>query len=243
MTENVGGRCPKDQGTLVANAGNLGEDICPQCQSRFLNADITSQLFCDMLAVREEHLHALAKEGFEKWPCPSCARKMTTTWVRGLEVELCAGCGGSFLDAGELERLGDGLFAEVKVAPTEKNDETRGFLDGIQVGVFCVQCDEEIETAKSNWLIEGRPWCAACASPYVSVVARLLAPIRFLGVHLLGFMGDLSWPGAGKRSSLDHTMPGLVDTLRVSPKNVAELYAPFFELLPRRRPSSSEMKA
>lgn len=241
MDHEVSGRCPKDQGILVENAGALGEDICRRCQSRFMNADITFRLFCELLSVREEHLHGLAKEGFQKWPCPACASKMTTTWVRGLEVEICSGCGGSFLDAGELARLGDALVSEVKVENQDESVGLHGFIEDIQVGVFCVHCDEQIEITNSNWLIEGRPWCAGCAAPYVGFMSRVLAPIRFVGVHLLNFIGDMGLAG-GRQSDFSqrYGVPVLVDSLRVSPGDAAELYSPFFEILPRRQPHRRE---
>ena len=243
MTEYVGGRCPKDQSALTERAGNLGEDICPRCQGRFLNTEITHQLFCQSLALREEHLHALAKEGFQKWPCPACGRKMTSTWARGLEVELCAGCGGSFLDAGELSRLGDGVFAETQVTPGADDRKSHGLRMHVDVGVFCTRCDGEIEIQNVNWLIEGRPWCAACAAPFVGLASRLLAPIRFLGAHFFDIFSDLPLARRWRGASANHLAPRLVDTMRVSPDDANELFGPFFELLPRRHSSRTEPMA
>ena len=37
--------------------------------------------------------------------CPVCGREMSTPVVEGVEVDLCPGCGGVWLDGGELEAL------------------------------------------------------------------------------------------------------------------------------------------
>lgn len=229
MVVHLNGLCPKDNGILVSGAGSLGEDICRACQSRFLGPDITQRVFRDYLQVREELLHELSRTGFRKWVCPNCAQKMTTTWVRGLEIELCSGCGGSFLDAGELHRLGKGLWPEVEVSSAATSGEVasgtpagarspemeRGlarlahavahpdgqtgasFDPAIQVGVFCTYCEAQLALDQVNWLVEGRPWCPRCASPFVSMWARLLEPLQHLGTRLMNlFLAYLDFRGA-----------------------------------------------
>lgn len=37
--------------------------------------------------------------------CPKCGVEMATTAMHGIEVEVCPGCGGIYLDAGELDRV------------------------------------------------------------------------------------------------------------------------------------------
>jgi hypothetical protein len=37
--------------------------------------------------------------------CPKCGQKMATTTLHEVEVEVCPGCRGMFLDDGELEKL------------------------------------------------------------------------------------------------------------------------------------------
>ncbi len=38
--------------------------------------------------------------------CPKCAGKLAEVDFHGVKIERCAGCGGVFLDKGELELLG-----------------------------------------------------------------------------------------------------------------------------------------
>lgn len=47
--------------------------------------------------------------------CPKCGQAMATTTLGGVEVEVCPGCRGLFLDDGELDKLTEerarGVFA------------------------------------------------------------------------------------------------------------------------------------
>jgi uncharacterized protein len=40
--------------------------------------------------------------------CTKCGQKMTTIQLTGVDVELCPGCGGMYLDQGELAKLIEG---------------------------------------------------------------------------------------------------------------------------------------
>lgn len=63
--------------------------------------------------LREEHREKTEAEERQKlkdlhWMhCPKCGVEMSTTRLHGVEVELCPGCGGLYLDAGELDKLLD----------------------------------------------------------------------------------------------------------------------------------------
>lgn len=61
--------------------------------------------------LREEHRKKVADEERARLKelhfmhCPKCGQKMTTTTLHELEVEVCPGCRGMFLDDGELDKL------------------------------------------------------------------------------------------------------------------------------------------
>jgi len=65
-------------------------------------------------AMREEHHQKQAETERAKLKelhfmhCPKCVQTMTTVTLTGVEVEICPGCGGMYLDQGELERLTQG---------------------------------------------------------------------------------------------------------------------------------------
>lgn len=61
--------------------------------------------------LREEHRKKVAEKEREKLKelhfmhCAKCGQVMTTTQLHGIDVEICPGCGGVYLDAGELDRM------------------------------------------------------------------------------------------------------------------------------------------
>lgn len=62
--------------------------------------------------LREEHRKKVAEAERQRLKelhylhCPKCGQKMTTTTLNEVEVEVCPGCRGMFLDDGELDKLG-----------------------------------------------------------------------------------------------------------------------------------------
>jgi hypothetical protein len=62
-------------------------------------------------AMREEHHQKQAEAERQRLKelhlmhCPKCGQTMTTVSLTGVDVEICPGCGGMYLDQGELEKL------------------------------------------------------------------------------------------------------------------------------------------
>jgi hypothetical protein len=61
--------------------------------------------------LRDEHRQKVAEEERTKLKelhymhCAKCGQTMSTTQLHGVDVEICPGCGGMYLDAGELDKL------------------------------------------------------------------------------------------------------------------------------------------
>ncbi len=61
--------------------------------------------------LREEHQRRVAEEErrtlreLHYMRCPKCGLELATTTLEGVEVDVCPGCRGIFLDDGELEKL------------------------------------------------------------------------------------------------------------------------------------------
>src|SRR5262245_42729348 len=82
--------------------------------------------------------------------CPSCKEPMVVFELDGVEIDRCLKCAGTWLDAGELERLAGGspdrLAAAISGAAAAKKGERRcvrcsGRMDVIQVqGVEIDRC-------------------------------------------------------------------------------------------------------
>ncbi len=61
--------------------------------------------------LREESMQRKAEEELAKlkelhWMhCPKCGTSMEVTHLSDVEVEVCPGCGGIYLDAGEIDKI------------------------------------------------------------------------------------------------------------------------------------------
>lgn len=61
--------------------------------------------------LREEHRQKAQEEERQRQKelhfmhCPKCGVKLEATSIEDVEVDICPGCGGVFLDAGELDKV------------------------------------------------------------------------------------------------------------------------------------------
>ena len=106
-------RCPDVD--LVPRAGALGEDVCPSCSGRFLDAPTLEHLAARVLKVDPALLVELAAAR-GKARCPACDAATAPTTLRGTALFLCGGCGGAFLDGGALRAMAHGSIDEVDAA-------------------------------------------------------------------------------------------------------------------------------
>jgi Zn-finger nucleic acid-binding protein len=107
----------------LAAVGSVEVDVCRTCGGLWLDASELQQL-SEMKDEALQGLHELVRRGAESKggapyrsgapdptseerrldsPCPACTGKLTSAVVGSIHVELCSGCGGVFLDPGELE--------------------------------------------------------------------------------------------------------------------------------------------
>ena len=76
-----------------------------------LAQEISAEKVRALRAVAQDHKRKMEAKAQAKlkalhWlRCPKCGMKMESVIVAGVEVERCFACGGTFLDAGDLERL------------------------------------------------------------------------------------------------------------------------------------------
>ncbi len=117
--------CPRCRAAPLALAfGALREDVCPACRGRFVGAETVERIVVEQHGVS----HAMLRElmalfaSKERLVCPSCASKMSPVHLRGVRIDLCGGCGGAWLDAGELSRVSDGRFEELTPCAAHDDD-------------------------------------------------------------------------------------------------------------------------
>lgn len=106
--------CPKCcEPSLLKIGGPLDELACEFCGGRFLSPHGAERLLEHELGLRKDMLRTLV--GFfagERLSCPGCRSKTSPVRLKGVTADLCTGCGGLWLDAGELNVVSEGRYAE-----------------------------------------------------------------------------------------------------------------------------------
>ena len=224
--------CPRDGNPLRPGAGALAEDVCSRCHGRFLDTAATQRLFVDILGIRPELLLELARAGVPRFACPACGARIAEVRARGVLVELCSGCGSSWLDGGELARLARDVVEEIRVGDVAPDgtglelDLSRpGPREAIRFEVRCIDCDGALDLTKTNWLINTRPWCPSCARPYTGWTSLFSGSLSLSS--LLSFFQRGRWMRV--LSSLDSTpLNQSADVLRIAPDDAERFFGPFF---------------
>jgi Zn-finger nucleic acid-binding protein len=122
------GHCPRCRLELSPPAGGLGERLCNRCAGRFLEPAGVTRLVVDEHGLDPAFLRELTSQfAGERAACPGCRSGMSPVQLRGGYVDLCEGCGGLWLDAGDLSRLGEGRWEEVMPSEEEHEEAERAF--------------------------------------------------------------------------------------------------------------------
>jgi Zn-finger nucleic acid-binding protein len=87
-------------------------DWCPVCHGLWLDQDEIHELGAKSDAALEELRELVKQQGRDEEapvgtgrPCPACAGKLTLAILGTFNIEHCTGCGGIFLDRGELDKM------------------------------------------------------------------------------------------------------------------------------------------
>ncbi len=93
-------------------AGELAERECTRCGGRLLDRDAVRRVVLEPLGKTPGDLSEAARGAKgDGSVCPSCARAMAPVLLSDdVIIDLCVGCGASWLDEGELARLSQGRF-------------------------------------------------------------------------------------------------------------------------------------
>jgi|GEM_PF-1849671 len=107
--------CPGQK--LVANVGHLHESVCGHCSGRFLPRDAVEQLVGGEMGLSVADLRDRIGDKRTQ-ACPSCRTSMAPVMLDDTIGELCPGCGGMWLDSGELSALSLGRYDEIDAETT-----------------------------------------------------------------------------------------------------------------------------
>lgn len=98
---------------LAEGVGVLGEARCPSCGGRFFSTEAARRLLEGELGADLFALKAASSERAGGLSCAACHSRMRPVVVQEQIVNLCAGCGGVWLDEEELELLSEGRYREI----------------------------------------------------------------------------------------------------------------------------------
>lgn len=112
-------RCGPDA-ALVPHEGTLHESICPRCLGRFLPSDARETLLGE-LQIDDVTLREMVKTfAGERLVCPGCGFKTSAIRLRGRSAGMCTGCGGMWLDQGDLSKVTGERLREVGVSERDQ---------------------------------------------------------------------------------------------------------------------------
>jgi uncharacterized protein len=103
-------RCPRDGMVLIgSDYKRVTIDYCPYCNGSWLDKDelaqITRREKDTLWDPGEGNLSALPQSPFK---CPRCEGKLAVTHYtekKEVEIDICTGCGGIWLDTDELKEI------------------------------------------------------------------------------------------------------------------------------------------
>ncbi len=98
------GECPRCEGQALDELMR-----CPRCAGELLDEQSVEDLAVTRLRLegRADLMRMVAEFGRKSCDCPRCGRRMAEVAIKGETVDLCAGCGGLWLDGGEYLRIRD----------------------------------------------------------------------------------------------------------------------------------------
>ena len=103
--------CPKcwvemDREEIEIPGPNVLIDICPKCKGIWLDKGELNKLLRDrkLSDYLTKHIGTQSKS---KLICPRCGKLMDIETAEDVEIDVCLGCNGVFLDHGELAKLNE----------------------------------------------------------------------------------------------------------------------------------------
>lgn len=110
-------KCARCHDPELTVAGALSSVACPRCGGGFIPEDGTSRLLDELSHTTAQLRELAALFGGTRLPCPGCKSKMSPLQLRGVTLDVCFGCGGMWVDRGDLEAISSARYQ--MPAPTQ----------------------------------------------------------------------------------------------------------------------------
>jgi Zn-finger nucleic acid-binding protein len=162
--------CPRDGAQLAPTRDVVGPgtaaQVCPTCKGVMLDW-ITTQMLFKQLGLSVADLQTLVKASAASArtaapkPCVDCGKGQVRPFsFRGLELDLCEGCGTCWFDAGELSRVTNGRFgAKLTAAPGPAVDPKSTVVGTFEMFWDCGYCDAKALLGATH------RYCPQCGAP------------------------------------------------------------------------------
>lgn len=149
--------CPRCTGnvSLAQGFGALTEDVCASCKGRFLSPAIVERLIVDELGISQDVLRELTAlfASKERRTCPACESKMSPVQVKKVRVDLCTGCGGAWLDAGELVALTQGRHEELTPTSSDAAPGTPSGASTTPAPIVSIVDDDSVTSTSPSGVV------------------------------------------------------------------------------------------
>lgn len=103
-------KCARCHDPELTEAGALSARACARCGGGFIPEDGTSRLLDELSHTTAQLRELAALFGGTRLPCPACKSKMSPLQLRGVTLDVCFGCGGLWVDKGDLEAVSSGRY-------------------------------------------------------------------------------------------------------------------------------------
>ena len=142
--------CPKCSGKMEQfNYAQIGImlDRCPKKDGLFFDKGELEEVQVLMEEYDRRYTEDVEKRAKELKECPHCNITLTETGYEGIDVDVCDGCGGIWLDGGELEEIlkrREKKFSKSEIAaakPTGKPSSEEELVPQLR----CPLCDDLME--------------------------------------------------------------------------------------------------
>jgi Zn-finger nucleic acid-binding protein len=186
------GACPRCDHTLDAPEGALAERVCSSCEGRFLPPEGTARLVAELGLDTEFLRQLVADDGGPPLSCPGCGTTMSALELQGEAVELCLGCGGLWLDAGELEAVSPSLAEELASDAAARKEQAERLASALR------NMRRERPAARPRRRTLPRPWGLREGTGFiVGVVMVAFATFLFFVGSVQQQKDEIACEGAG----------------------------------------------
>lgn len=179
--------CPRCGGALGPGSVAVAQWQCARCNGCWVSPDELAPLLLE-LGLDKDVLRAMADHfPGEGMLCPACQRVMAGARIKGVMLDVCHGCGGCWVDGGELGALTGGRHANPArlkalpapaarqrrrdlVLPLHGPPIRRSMVESVFIGALTLAVLATTATVYSRWMVV---WAVAALLGWLLSASRV----------------------------------------------------------------------